>query len=47
MECHGCKGKGWVETAGGAMVHICPICKGTGWLPDASSTSTTSPNSKG
>lgn len=28
--CHGCGGKGWVETAGGALTHICPICKGTG-----------------
>lgn len=38
--CHGCMGRGWIETAGGALVHICPICKGSGWLPDIASDST-------
>lgn len=28
LGCHGCGGKGWVDTHIG--VQICPICKGTG-----------------
>ena len=40
MECNGCHGKGWVETAGGLLVHICPICKGTGWVVVTYSTET-------
>lgn len=39
MECHGCHGKGWVETAGGVLTHVCPICNGVGWLPAIYSTS--------
>ncbi len=30
VQCHGCKGKGWVETLAGTMVHTCPVCKGDG-----------------
>ncbi len=30
VQCHGCKGKGWVETLEGTMVHTCPVCKGDG-----------------
>jgi len=39
MECNGCQGKGWVETAGGAIVHVCPLCHGAGWLKEQSNTS--------
>jgi len=28
--CHGCGGKGWVDTKKGAQ--ICPICHGKGYL---------------
>jgi len=28
--CHGCNGKGWVDTQKGAQ--ICPICYGKGYL---------------
>lgn len=43
--CHGCNGKGWVETASGMLVHICPVCLGVGQLSGIiiSSTSTVAP----
>lgn len=28
--CNGCQGRGWIETGGGAYVHVCPVCRGTG-----------------
>lgn len=34
MVCNGCEGRGWIETGGGAFVHICPVCKGSG-LPNS------------
>ena len=43
MTCHGCSGKGWIETGSGVYVHICPVCRGTGWLPDATATQTAVP----
>jgi len=42
--------KDWVETAGGACIHTCPICKfvfvkGPGWLPDVTTNTAGSPSS--
>jgi len=30
--CHGCAGKGWVETRAG-NVKKCPVCNGSGKIP--------------
>jgi len=32
--CHGCDGKGKMESAGNATDIECPVCGGTGTLPD-------------
>jgi hypothetical protein len=32
-KCHGCKGKGWIETSDG-LPHVCPVCDGDGEIPD-------------
>ena len=30
QKCHGCHGRGWVETQKGAQ--LCPVCNGKGYL---------------
>jgi len=29
--CHGCNGKGWIETSD-HKVHKCPVCNGSGYV---------------
>ena len=37
MECHGCFGRGWVDSQWMGPTK-CPVCEGVGWFPSINTT---------